>query len=107
MPQARTHHETCDHAVSLDPEGKEKILTRLRRIEGQVRGIHKMVEEDRYCADVLVQIASIQESLRSASQVLLQGHLRRCVTEAVESHDPLRTEKVFEELTALFGRYGR
>ena len=53
------------HAEAVDPEIKSRNLTRLRRIEGQVRGLQKMVEEDRYCADVLTQISSVHEALRS------------------------------------------
>jgi len=106
--KARAHSDQCHHpGPALDPAGKEKLLGRLRRIEGQARGIHRMIEEDRYCADILVQISAVQESLRSAAQVLLQGHLRKCVAEAVRSDDSARTEKVFEELTELLGRYGR
>ena len=51
------------HAVAVDPEIKRAVLTRLRRIEGQVRGLQKMVEEERYCADVLMQVSSVQEAL--------------------------------------------
>lgn len=106
--KARAHSDQCSHREpALDAAGKEKLLGRLRRIEGQVRGIHRMLEEDRYCPDVLVQISAVQESLRSAAQVLLQGHLRQCVADAVRSEDAARTEKVFEELTQLLGRYGR
>jgi DNA-binding FrmR family transcriptional regulator len=106
--KARSHSDECSHhGPALDAAGKDKLLGRLRRIEGQVRGIHRMIEEDRYCADILVQISAVQESLRSASQVLLQGHLRQCVADAVRSDDAARTEKVFAELTQLLGRYGR
>jgi DNA-binding FrmR family transcriptional regulator len=106
--KARAHADECTHEEpALDAADKEKLLGRLRRIEGQVRGLHRMIEEDRYCADILVQISAVQASLRSASQVLLQGHLRRCVTDAVRSDDAARTEKVFAELVELLGRYGR
>ena len=108
MAKTRPHSEVCTHhASSLDPAGRDKLLGRLRRIEGQLRGIHKMIEEERYCADVLVQMSSVQESLRSAARMLLQSHLRRCVADAVESSDPARSEKMFEELTDLFNRYAR
>lgn len=94
-------------ALHRDLEGKARLLARLRRIEGQVRGLQRMVEEDRYCADVLTQIAAVQASLRSAAEVLLQGHLRHCVTGALRSGDAAEAEAIYRELTDLFKKYGR
>ena len=76
------------HAVAVDPEIKHAVLTRLRRIEGQLRGLQKMVEEERYCADVLIQVSSVQEALRGVSRSLLQNHLKHCAAEAIRSNDP-------------------
>lgn len=95
------------HAVALDPETKQALLTRLRRIEGQVRGLQKMVEEERYCADVLMQVASVQEALRSAGRALLDNHLRHCATAAIRSGDPGRAEAMYEELLDLVYRTAR
>lgn len=95
------------HALHEDAGGKERILTRLRRIEGQVRGLQRMVEEERYCADVLTQVAAVQSSLRGTAEVLLQGHLRHCVTGALRSGDPVEAEAIYRELTDLFKKYGR
>ena len=92
------------HAVTLAPEAKQAVLTRLRRIEGQVRGLQKMVGEERYCADVLVQIASVQEALRGAGRALLDNHLRHCATEAIRSNNPERAEAMYEELMDLVYR---
>ena len=64
------------HAVAVDAEIKARNLTRLRRIEGQVRGIHKMVEEDRYCADILTQVSSVHEALRAVARELMRNHLK-------------------------------
>jgi CsoR family transcriptional regulator, copper-sensing transcriptional repressor len=64
-------------AVSVDPGIKTANLKRLRRIEGQVRGLQKMIEEDRYCSDILTQVSSVQEALRGVSQALLRNHLKR------------------------------
>jgi DNA-binding FrmR family transcriptional regulator len=89
------------HAVALAPEIKQAVLTRLRRIEGQVRGLQKMVDEERYCADVLVQVASVQEALRAAGRALLDNHLRHCATEAIRSGDPERAEAMYAELLDL------
>jgi DNA-binding FrmR family transcriptional regulator len=91
-------------AVAVDPETKARNLKRLRRIEGQVRGLQKMVDEERYCADILVQIASVQEALRGVGKVLLQNHLAHCVTDAIQSGDTARANETVEELVALWGR---
>ena len=93
-------------AAGVDPDRKERNLVRLRRIEGQVRGLQRMVEEERYCADVLTQVAAVQSSLRGTAEVLLQGHLRHCVTGALRSGDPVEAEAIYRELTDLFKKYG-
>jgi DNA-binding FrmR family transcriptional regulator len=80
---------------------KDDILTRLRRIEGQVRGLHKMVVEDRYCGDVLQQIASVQSALRSAGKRVTRGHLETCVTDALRSGDPQAAEETYDEVMDL------
>jgi DNA-binding FrmR family transcriptional regulator len=95
------------HAVALDAEVKQAVLTRLRRIEGQVRGLQKMVEEERYCADVLTQIASVQEALRSAGRALLHNHLRHCATVAIRSGDAEQAEAMYGELLDLVYRNAR
>jgi DNA-binding FrmR family transcriptional regulator len=92
------------HAVALAPETKQAVLTRLRRIEGQLRGLQKMVDDERYCADVLLQIASVQEALRGAGRALLDNHLRHCATEAIRSNNPERAEAMYEELLDLVYR---
>ncbi|HEX5633412.1 MAG TPA: metal-sensitive transcriptional regulator [Gemmatimonadales bacterium] len=83
------------------------MLTRLRRIEGQVRGLQRMVDEERYCADVLTQVASVQEALRGVSRELLANHLRHCTTAALRSGDPAQAEAMYAELLDLMQRSGR
>ncbi len=92
------------HAVAVDPEIKRGVLTRLRRIEGQVRGLQKMVEDERYCADVLMQVSSAQEALRGVSRSMLHNHLKHCATAAIRSNDPARAEAMYEELMELVFR---
>lgn len=92
------------HAVAVDPGVKQSLTNRLRRIEGQARGLQKMVQEERYCADVLVQIASIQKALRGVARELLRNHLRHCATEAIRSGDPGQAEAMYEELVELMER---
>lgn len=89
------------HAVAVDPAIKTATLNRLRRIEGQVRGLQKMLDEERYCADVLTQVASVQEALRGVSRSLLQNHLRHCATAAIRSGDPAQAEAMYEELVDM------
>jgi len=92
------------HATHLPPDTKDALAKRLRRIEGQVRGLQKMVDEERYCADVLVQIASVQEALRGVGRMLLQNHLTHCATDAIRSGNPEEAERVVAELVELWGK---
>ncbi len=85
-------------------DDKDRVLTRLRRIEGQVRGLHKMVEEDRYCIDVLTQVAAVKAALESVFLTLLDDHMEHCVADAIQSGDG--TEKV-KELSAAVKRLVR
>jgi len=73
-------------ALAVDPEVKSRNLKRLRRIEGQVRGLQKMVEDDRYCADILTQISSVHEALRGVGRELMRNHLKHCAVAKVSSH---------------------
>ncbi len=90
------------HSVAVDPEIKRTVLNRLRRIEGQVRGLQRMVEEERYCADIVTQISSVQEALRGTARSVLQNHLRHCATAAFRSGDPAQSEAMYAELLDLF-----
>ncbi|MBZ5702618.1 MAG: metal-sensitive transcriptional regulator [Acidobacteriia bacterium] len=94
-------------ALAVDPEVKTANLHRLRRIEGQVRGLQKMVAEERYCADILVQIASVQEALRGVSRALLRNHLRHCATEAIRKGPGAEAEAMYDELVELMDRHAR
>ena len=89
------------HAVGVDPELKQSVTNRLRRIEGQVRGLQKMVDDERYCADVLTQIASVQEALRGVGRQMLTNHLRHCASEAIRSGDAAQAETVYQEIVEL------
>ena len=95
------------HATAVDPEIKHGIVTRLRRIEGQIRGLQKMVEEERYCADVLMQLSSVQEALRGVGRGLLLNHLKYCATEAIRSSDQDQADAMYEELMELMYKNAR
>ena len=88
-------------AVAVDPEIKEANRHRLRRIEGQIRGLQKMVEENRYCADVITQIASVQEALRGVARNLMRNHLHHCATKALRSGKKEETQAMYDELLEL------
>ena len=64
-------------------EDKDKVLSRLRRIEGQVRGLQRLVDQDTYCIDVLTQISAVDKALKGVAVVLLDGHLRHCVRDGI------------------------
>lgn len=107
VEDALTEASCCArHAVSVDPDIKRKNLARLKRIEGQVRGIQKMVDEERWCADTLTQIASVQEALRSVSRELMRNHLKHCVADAAQS-DAESANAVYDELVELMFKYSR
>lgn len=93
-------------AVAVDPDAKERNLKRLRRIEGQVRGIQKMVDEDRYCADILTQISSVHEALRSVGRELMRNHLHHCASAAINAGGETR-EAMYDELVEMMFRHSR
>ncbi len=95
------------HAAGMDPALRASALQRLKRIEGQVRGLARMVEDERYCADVLMQIASVHEALRGVGKLLMRNHLEHCVTEALRSGDALAAERAYGEVLDLMYRHAR
>jgi DNA-binding FrmR family transcriptional regulator len=88
-------------ALAADPDLRSSNVRRLRRIEGQIRGLQKMVGEDRYCAEIMVQIASVQEALRGVSRNLMRNHLRHCASHAIRSGQRAEAEKVYDEILNL------
>jgi DNA-binding FrmR family transcriptional regulator len=91
----------------VDPAIKSSNLKRLRRIEGQVRGLQRLVGEDCYCADILVQVSSVQEALRSVSRELMRNHLRHCASAAIRGGSITRAEAMYNELLNLMYKYSR
>lgn len=87
-------------AVAVDPGIKERNLNRLRRLEGQVRGVQRMIEEDRYCADILTQVSSVQEALRAVSRELMRNHLKHCAASAIQQGEE-QAEAMYDELVDL------
>ena len=95
-----------ENAVAVDADVKDRNLKRLRRIEGQVRGLQKMVDEERYCADILTQISSVHEALRSVSRELMRNHLKHCASTAIRSGDA-HAEAMYDELVEMMYRHSR
>jgi CsoR family transcriptional regulator, copper-sensing transcriptional repressor len=93
-------------AVAVDPDAKARNVKRLRRIEGQVRGLQKMVEEDRYCADIMTQISSVHEALRAVGRELMRNHLKHCATAAIAA-GPEQAEPMYDELVELLYKHSR
>jgi DNA-binding FrmR family transcriptional regulator len=93
-------------AVAVDVEVKERNLNRLRRLEGQVRGIQRMIEEDRYCADILTQVSSVQEALRGVARELMRNHLKHCASSAIRAGEA-EAEAMYDELVDLMYKHSR
>jgi DNA-binding FrmR family transcriptional regulator len=108
-PLKAAAHCACNDerkAAGVDPEIKAATLRRLSRIAGQVRGLEKMVEQERYCADILLQISSVQEALRGTSRHLMRNHLKHCATDAIKK-GPESAEAMYDELLDLVYRHSR
>ncbi len=84
--------------VPRTDEEKQAVITRLKRIEGQVRGIERMVEEDRYCIDILVQIKAINAALNKVGNTITERHIKQCISSAVKNDDG---EKAIDELLKI------
>ena len=93
-------------AVAVDAAIKERNQKRLRRIEGQVRGLQKMVDDDRYCADIMVQISSVHEALRAVGRELMRNHLKHCAASAIRSSED-EASAMYDEIVDLMYRSGR
>jgi CsoR family transcriptional regulator, copper-sensing transcriptional repressor len=93
-------------AAGVDPAIKTRVLKRLARIEGQVRGLQNMVGSERYCADILLQISSVQEALRGASRQLMRNHLQHCAADAIRKGSP-SADAMYDELLDLVYRHAR
>ena len=91
----------------MDRENKPRLLNRLNRVEGQVRGIARMIEEDRYCIDVLTQIQAVKAALAKVETEMLRGHLSRCIEGAIVSGDKDQQREKAAELIQLLERTGR
>ena len=90
----------------MDPETKRRALSRLRRIEGQIQGVQRMVDEDKYCVDIMLQISAIQGALTQVSKILMARHIESCVLDSVKAGTRRERARKVEELIEVCSRYG-
>ena len=103
MTEKRAADATPRRAAGVDGEIKAANLKRLRRIEGQVRGLHQMVEDDRYCADIITQISAVRQALRAVGRELMYNHLAHCATDAIKAGDA-EADAMYRELLDLMDK---
>ena len=90
----------CAKSTHRDEATKKKLKKRLRTIEGQIRGIQSMIDEDKYCNDILIQLLAINKSIKSVSNEIFKNHLSTCVIRDIKNDDP----KIIDEVMELIGR---
>ena len=91
----------CKQTTKRDEETKSKILNRISRIKGQIEGVGRMIEDDRYCKDILVQLSAIEKSVKSLASLIFDNHMHSCVVEGVKNGD----ETKIDEIVDLFRRF--
>ena len=91
----------CQRKTAREAEEKKKLMNRLNRIEGQVRGIKKMVENSAYCPDILLQVSAITAALNAFNRELLSTHIRTCVAEGVKNGDDGKIDELVDTLQRL------
>ncbi|MFP4377329.1 MAG: metal-sensitive transcriptional regulator [Spirochaetales bacterium] len=89
----------------LDEKNKQKVENRLKRIEGQVAGIRRMIAEDRYCVDVMTQVSAVVSALRGVEDMVMQSHLNTCMVEAIQGDDETAKQEKLDELIEVIGKF--
>lgn len=93
-------HTPTTHGYNTSKQSKQRYLARLKRIEGQTRGIHRMINEDQYCIDIITQISAVTSALENVALALMEDHISHCVAGA--AHDPaIASEKIDEAMVAI------
>lgn len=93
--------------MAIQDEQKADVVRRLNRIEGQVKGLKRLVEDDTYCVEVMNQISSVHEALRVVGKVLMRNHLQHCVTDALRDGDEIKAEKTYQEMMDLIYKFAK
>ena len=88
-------------------DNNKKVLNRLKRIEGQVRGVHNMIKNDRYCMDVLTQLSSVSSAINGVEDIILRRHLDSCVSAAIKSGDELEKKEKLDEVMEFLNKFRR
>ena len=101
----------CTHEVNKDRKlhsknDKDALIRRLKRIEGQVKGIQSMVDDERYCIDILTQITAVKSAINAVGVMILENHIKGCLIDAIENQEEDR-DALMEELISLIGRYSK
>ncbi|MBW2241312.1 MAG: metal-sensitive transcriptional regulator [Deltaproteobacteria bacterium] len=91
----------------MDEDTRTAVERRLKRVAGQVAGIQRMVDEERYCVDVLLQIAAVRAALDQAGKLILGSHVETCVTQAFATGSPAERKRKKDELLEVFSKFGR
>lgn len=89
----------------MNQSSSDKAMTRLRRIEGQIRGIHKMLEDDRYCIDILTQTSAVIAALHGVEDLVMENHLNMCVADAMKSNDPEQKREKVDEVMQVITKF--
>lgn len=90
----------------MDAETKQRALARLRRIQGQIQGVQRMIDEEKYCVDIMLQISAIQGALEQVSKILMARHIESCVQDSMRAGSEKERARKIEELIGVFSRYG-
>lgn len=91
--------------TTIKPQARKEAKKRLQYIKGQLKGIERMLDEDRYCIDVLMQVSAAQEGLRKISQVIMRNYLEHCATHGIQSNDPDEQQQIYDEIMDVVYRY--
>lgn len=91
----------------MDDQHKKAIARRLASAAGHLKGVQRMVEEDVYCIDIIQQIQAVQAALNKVNTLMLENHLRTCVTTAIQDDDAAERERMLQEITSVFGVSGK
>ncbi len=91
----------------INEHSKKEALSRLKKIEGQISGIRRMIEGEKYCVDILHQISAVSGALEQVSKIIMKRHLESCVTEAIKTGTTRERDKKIDELMDVFKRFGR
>ena len=94
-------HAPGQHGYNADDDSKKKYLARLKRIEGQTRGIHRMIDEDQYCIDIITQISAVKSALENVSLALLEDHIAHCVAVASKADGTIDQDMLDEAMRAI------